>query len=373
MGCYSMIIHSSILLNVTLWFNKMAPMIERPIFIYTMTAGLGDLVVLGTLARWIEESIPGGECFLIHRDNPHIPLWQKKNAHQFFNVYSCAEMLRFVIKMRQLRRKGRVVFGLQMAPGSVQGYFFLRVLQKLGALDYVVDFNLVNADIVTPPRGDYILNQHAHQIMDLCRGLQAEMPQRPLLPFEVPRRTPPSARKLRIGLHPWSRRGHQPAFVWQQSKWLGLVDYLLKRPDVAHISIFGRDNGFERFRHEVMSYLPSDRLSFSPSGSVLELAATIAGLDLLVTVNTGVVHFAYAIDIPMVILNGPSLDLWIPKGEQIIALRDQKAAWHAPDRAMVDDRFSQVGNIRLDEVEAAVARLVDQITGCVRDERMTCG
>jgi hypothetical protein len=344
---------------------------KQPIFIYTMTAGLGDLVVLGTVARWVEESIPGGECFFIHRGNPNIHLWQKKNAHQFFNVYSCAEMLRFVIKMRQLRREGRLVFGLQMAPGSVQGFFFLRVLQKLGTLDYVVDFNIVNADIITPPRGDYILNQHAQQIMDLCRGMTADVPQRPKLPFEVLRRTRIPGEKYHVGLHPWSRRGYEQAFVWQQAKWLGLIECLLKRPDVAHISIFGRDNEFERFRHEVMSNRPSDIISFSPSGSVPELAATIAGLDLLVTVNTGVVHIAYALDIPMVILNGPSLDLWIPKGKMIISAQDRQTMFQAPDRAMDDDRFSQVGNIRLDEVEAAVARLVDQFTGC--DERMTCG
>ena len=62
-------------------------MIERPVFIYTITAGLGDLVVLGTVARWVEESIPGGECFFIHRDNPHIPLWQKK-MHTNFSMFT---------------------------------------------------------------------------------------------------------------------------------------------------------------------------------------------------------------------------------------------------------------------------------------------
>ena len=267
-------------------------------------------------------------------------------------------MLRFVIKMRQLRREGRVVFGLQMAPGSVQGYFFLRVLQKLGALDYVVDFNLVNADIVTPPRGGYILNQHVQQIMDLYQGVQVEIPQRPLLPFEVPRRTPSTARKLRIGLHPWSRRGHQPAFVWQQSKWLGLIHYLEQQPRVGQIVVVGKDDGFDRLQAAVSREVGPAKTSFTPSRSVPELVATLAELDLLVSVNTGVVHIAHALDIPMVILNGPSLDLWIPKGEQIIALRDQKAALQAPDRAMDDDRFSRVGNIGLAQVVGSVENLL---------------
>lgn len=334
--------------------------VEHPVFVYTVTAGLGDLVVMGTVARWIEESLPGAECCFIHRDNPHTPLWQGVGApRQFYNVYSCIEMFRFIRKMRKLRQGGRIVFGLQMAPGSVQGFIFLRFLHKLGVLDYVVDFNLVNADIVTPPRGEYILDWHLNQVLDLLKST-ARVPTRPMLPFAASHMVSKPGEELHVGLHPWSRRGHQGAFVWQESKWFDLIRYLVRHPHVAKVIVFGRDKKFDCFRNKVLSKVNPDKLCFKASDSVPKLAETIAQLDLLVTVNTGVVHIAHAIDIPMIILNGPSLDLWVPKGEKIVSLRDQQAFFQAPDRAVADERFSQVGNIKLDDVTAAVEKALLQ-------------
>lgn len=364
MGCSSMTIHSSILLNVTLWFSKMALMIERPIFIYTMTAGLGDLVVLGTLASWIEQVLPGSDCFFLHRNNSHTYLWQKAGSPQrFYNIYSCSEMFTFVTRVRRLRREGRGVFGLQMAPGSVQGYLFLRLLQKLGLLDYVVDFNLVNADIVTAPKGNYILDHHVHQIIDLCRCANVHPPQRPILPFEVFGGVHTRDEKLCVGLHPWSRRGHEQAFVWQEEKWLELIKFLVRCPAVDKIVIFGKDKGFNSFKDKVHREVQSDKPNFCASNSVVELAESISKFNLLISVNTGVVHIAHALDIPMVILNGPSLDLWIPKGQKIISIRDKKAVFQAPDRAMPDIRFSRVGNIQVDQVIAAIEIQFAQICG----------
>ena len=330
-------------------------MIKRPLFIYTMTAGLGDLVVLGSLDRWITKLLPEARCLFVHRSNPHVSLWQSADApQQFYNLHSPADMVRFIGQARQTRQEGYIAFGLQMAPGSLQGYLFLRGLQTFGAVDYVVDANLINADIITPPQDEYILQRHARQMLTVCGLPEIDLPQRPNLPFTISEHRSSPDGRVRVGLHPWSRRGNQAAFVWQKEKWLALIQYLEQRPAVGEIVIVGKDDGFERFRSTVMMGTAPAKIRFAPSHSVPELVETLTALDLLVSVNTGVVHLAHAVNLPQVILNGPSLDVWIPRGETIIALNDQRAVWQAPDRAMADQRFSQVGNIALDEVQRAV-------------------
>lgn len=331
--------------------------IERPLFIYTMTAGLGDLVVLGSLGRWITNLVPEARCLFVHRNNPHVSLWQSADApQQFYNVHAPADMLRFISQARQARQEGYIAFGLQMAPGSLQGYFFLRGLQKLGAVEYVVDGNLINADIISPPQGEYILQRHARQMLTVCGLPEIDLPQRPILPFTVSKQCSLPDGHVRVGLHPWSRRGNQAAFVWQKEKWLALIQYLEQHPAVGEIVIVGKDDGFDRFRSTVMTDAAPAKIRFAQSRSVPELVATLTALDLLVSVNTGVVHIAHAVNLPQVILNGPSLDLWIPTGEDIIALHDQRAIWQAPDRAMADQRFSQVGNVGMNETIEAIAK-----------------
>lgn len=336
-------------------------MIERPLFIYTMTAGLGDLVVLGSLGRWITNQLPEACCLFVHRNNPHVHLWQLPcSPLQFYNLHSPFEMLKLVKQARNLHRSGYTSFGLQMAPGSLQGYIFLRGLQQLGTVDYVADFNLINADIITPTHDEYILQRHARQMLTLCRSSETSLPKCPMLPFAVSKPCTSLDGRLRIGLHPWSRRGYQSAFVWPQEKWLELIRHLEQHPSVGQIVVVGKDAGFDNFKSTVMTAVTPAKLHFAQSRSVPELVEMLTTLDLLVSVNTGVVHLAHAINLPQVILNGPSLDLWIPKGENIIALHDQQAIWQAPDRAMVDKRFSQVGNIKIEEVVGAVERVLSQ-------------
>lgn len=327
-----------------------------------MTAGLGDLVVLGSLPGWITKQLPQARCLFIHRNNPHVSLWEStKASQQFYNVNAPADMFFLIRQARWLRRQGYTSFGLQMAPGSLQGYLFLRGLKKLGAIEHVVDFNLINADIITPAQSEYILQRHARQMLNVCGLPEIDLPQRPTLPFTVSERRSLPDGHVRVGLHPWSRRGNQASFVWPQEKWLTLIQYLEQRSVVGEIVIVGKDAGFERFRSDVMMKVAPAKIQFIQSHTVPELVRTLTTLDLLVSVNTGVVHLAHAIDLPQVILNGPSLDLWIPKGDDIIALKDQRAVWQAPDRAMADQRFSQVGYIELDEVTRAVGDALEYI------------
>ena len=102
---------------------------------------------------------------MVHRDNKHVEHWPDGDCQNiFFNIYSSREILRFIKSLRSLHQQGYVIFGMQMSPGSLQGFMMHSFLKKIGVLDYIVDFNLINASIITPPKGEYILQLHLNQL-----------------------------------------------------------------------------------------------------------------------------------------------------------------------------------------------------------------
>lgn len=326
----------------------------RPILVYTMTSGLGDFMVLGDLIRKIEKRIPGSHCLIIHRDNPHVRLWPGSDgATRFFSIPSMKELNRFRRCLAAYRKSGHTVFGLQMAPGSLQGFLLYRFLKKCGLLDYIVDFNLINADIITPPKGDYILDLHLNQVAEL---LQIDFPQE-CYHLELPIQSTLHYEKLHesqrfIGIHPWSRRGHLSSFVWPFDKWMKLIQHILSEYPLCLVKIIGRDRSFGAFKDFLLENIGAskERLVFAYSNSVGELVDTIEGLDSLITVNTAVVHIGYALRKQMFILNGPSLDLWVPKGRNIHAIRDKKALFQASDKWEEDGNFGSISRIDVDDV-----------------------
>ena len=314
-----------------------------------MTSGLGDYLIMGDLMRKVETLVPEARCLMVHRNNPHVKLWKYDNhSKRFYDIYKPAQFLRLVLYLQGARRKGYTVFGLQMAPGSIQGFFFNKLLKKLKALDYIVDFNLINADIIIPPRGSYILDLHLNQIKDLFKVEIPEELYNLVLPIEDSNGSKTTANKshMRIGIHPWSRRGHMPSFVWPFEKWLEVIKFLLDKDD-NEISIFGKDMKFESFRDYLQTEIksPSQRIKFIPCNSVKELINVIKTLDLLLSVNTSVVHIGYALNKKMVILCGPSLDIWIPKGDNIKVVSDQEAIFSGSDKYINDNRFPIVTRI----------------------------
>lgn len=338
----------------------------KPVLVYTMTAGLGDVVVLDSLACTLENGIPDSICHIFHRNNPHTALWSKYcRTDRYVNVYRLQELYRGIARLRQYRAEGRMVFGLQMAPGSLQGFVFYCILKKIGAIDFIVDFNLVNADIITPPRGTYIFDRQVNQLCDLLNVTLKVRTPRPVLPFmRESSRSRASRDEVVVGIHPWSRRGHLDAFVWPMDNWLEIIRTLLEQHNKIRIIVFGRDAGFADFRTLVEKNIAgADRVAFEPSSSILQLAATIRSLDLLITVNTGAVHVAYALEIPMLILSGPSLDLWNPEGDAIVSVTDSSALFPSADRSMNDRRFSRVGNIPVADVANSLDLMLQRIMG----------
>ncbi len=329
---------------------------DKALLLYTMTGGLGDLVVMGDLVLKIERQHPGVRCLLVHRGNPHVHLWDADNAgERFFNVYRPGEMFHLIRTLGTFGLRGYRRLGLQMAPGSLQGYALHRLLQRMGRIDYVVDFNLINADIITPRRGEYILDIHLNQAAELLGTEFAPESSVLSIPFGVPAEVRKSAVSVpRVGIHPWSRRGSFRDFVWPLECWTEVVEQLVENG--VEVVLFGKDVQF----YELQRHLEAKRrgkggMFFgSPSASVPELIATMGTLDLLVTVNTAVVHLGLALNKPMVILNGPSLPLWTPRGSSVLVVGDDDALFPGNDRPMDNALFPSIHRIPLERVLTAI-------------------
>lgn len=333
-------------------FNSLA---DQPIvLVYTMTNGLGDYLVMGDLMHKAKLILPQSKCVMVHRANPHILQWPYENDRDiFFNVYSLPDMLRLTKNLSAFRRRGYVIFGLQMSPGSMQGFLLQRCLKYLGSLDYIVDFNLINADVVIAPRGSYILERHLNQLSDLFNVKIPSDYYRLHLPLaswkDLPTIGKTSGRRL-IGIHPWSRR-ESDSFFWPLNRWRELINDLLRHEDMDFV-ILGRDEKFEEFTDSLRRNFADaqKRFHFVPAKSITHLAKTIAELDVLLTVNTAVVHMAYALNKKTVILSGPTLDIWNPHGDHIRIVKDTQASLTGADKPSRDKRLPRVERISVQQV-----------------------
>lgn len=328
-----------------------------------MTSGLGDYIIIGDLMRKVEALISEAKCVTIHRNNPHVILWPYDNPlNRFFNIYNPVEVSRLIFFLKKSRRKGFVIFGLQMAPGSIQGFLMYNLMKKIKIVDYIVDFNLINADIITPPKGDYILDLHLNQVKDLFKIDIPPHFYKLDIPINLTLDKSPSDHKIKkVGIHPWSRRGHLSSFVWPAQKWLEVIKFILENSSYQ-IVIFGRDSEFVSFAEYIKSRITSAvyRVTFIPCNSVSQLIEIIYGLDLLITVNTSVIHIGYALDKKMVILSGPSLNIWIPKGEGIYNINDELALFPASDKHIPDDRFPSVSRIDVSKILPLLSTLLKE-------------
>lgn len=336
-----------------------------PLLLYTMTSGLGDYVVMGDLIRKVERSVPGSRCLIAHRGNPHVNLWRHDDTRKrFFDIYRPLDFTRLIRTLKQSKQEGHTVFGLQMAPGSMQGFFFHSFLKKIKALDYIVDFNLVNADIITPPQGDYILDLHLNQIKNL---LHADVPDgfyKLELPLDV--RNDNNFNKIapgkkRIGIHPWTRLAYKTR-TWPDEEWIFLTRETLKKYGNEYsVVFFGKDKRFNAFKKKLLNAIgdaASDNLIFLPVHTVDEFIQVIKTLDIIVTVSTSTVPIGYALSKKLVILGAATLDIWIPKGENIVCLHDRTALLPASDKFEESAYMPRVANIGVDDVLEGISSYV---------------
>lgn len=339
----------------------------KPLLLYTMTSGLGDYIVMGDLMRKVEQTAPGSRCLMAHRGNPHVNLWKYDDcSERFFNVYRLLELGSLIRTLKNAKKDGYTLFGLQMAPGSLQGFFFHSFLIKIKALDYIVDFNLINADIITPPKGDYILDLHLNQIKQLLRVDISPSLYKLGLPLDIEKMDDKfkdifATRKKLIGIHPWTRLAYKTR-TWPLQKWISLTKQILNKYGSEYsIVFFGRDREFDIFKKKLSDDIPGEfasNLMFLPVHSVDEFINVMKMLDIIITVSTSTVPIGYALDKKLVILGAATLDIWIPKGENIVCLYDRSASLPASDKFEEAPYMPRTANIGVDDVLKGILRHV---------------
>ncbi len=324
----------------------------RTVLLYTMTSGLGDLIVMGDVMQKAERLLPDCRALMVHRGNPHVSLWQKDDHRErFFDIYTIRGWWKMISDLRASRRKGAFVYAIQMAPGSIQGFFLHLFLKRMGCVDCVVDLNLFNADIVYPRRGGYLLELHLNQLADIFHvSIPPEFLQL-TLPFQQGRViNKERGGRFRIGIHPWGRRSFSSSFFWPVEKWKAVIAFLFQKTDVE-VVLLGKDVKFDALRRDLMSMAPDPgRLSCEEACSVEKFVESINDVDLLITVNTASAHIGCALKKPMFILNGPSRDFWIPKAGDIVNFYDSQATFPGMDKISNDPRFPSVSRIPVDDV-----------------------
>jgi ADP-heptose:LPS heptosyltransferase len=261
-------------------------------------------------------------------------------------------------RLRRQKKQGRLILGIPMAPGSLQAFFFFWILKKLGALTYIVDFNLINADVLTPPRRRYIFDRHLAQAAELFR--HPEWMEDTAMPLAIA--CPAITRERpgrRVGFFPWSGRGRLPEFQWPDSRWLELAKLILQSPG-SEIVLLGKDNDLARFERTLRARLPEEmrrRLGSSPALSVQTLVASLQELDCLITVNTSALHLAHALRLPLVALCGSSAEFWLPEGDHVRLVRDARGVLPPSDQYDHDPLQPSLQHIEVLEVYTAFEEL----------------
>jgi ADP-heptose:LPS heptosyltransferase len=331
---------------------------KRVTVVYTMYHHLGDFIVIGGLLKKFDLLEVEFESLVAHRHSPHVSSFAGNSKDRFFNIASIGGFFGLIARLRRQKQRGRLIFGIPMAPGSLQAFFFFWILKKLGALTYIIDFNLNNADVLTPPRRRYIFDRHLAQAAELFQHPEwmedVGMP----LAIACPAITG-SRSSRRIGFFPWSGRGWLPEFQWPDSRWLELAKLILKSSDYE-ITLLGKDHDFARFEQALRSQLSEEmrrRFVSRPAASVQDLAVSLQELDCIITVNTSALHLAHALKLPLVALCGSSAEFWLPAGDHVRIVRDSQGVLPPSDQYHHDPLQPSLQRIEVAEVYSAFEEL----------------
>lgn len=105
----------------------------------------------------------------------------------------------------------------------------------------------------------------------------------------------------RVALHPGSG-GYSPARRWEPAKWAVVADALAQRYG-AHIVLVGTPaDGAEA----VQTLMAAPALNLAGQTTLPQLAAVLAQCDLFLGADSGVMHLAASVGVPLVALFGPS-------------------------------------------------------------------
>lgn len=331
-----------------------------------MFRSLGDFILISNVAARAKKRLEDAEVVIFHRNNPYLKLMNKDYLDvRLFKASSLIGIIRMIFFLRRKRKDGFRIFGLQQAPGSLLGFLALSGLKKLRAADYVVDFNLADADIITFPKASFVFDRHLRQLEDIFHFKFKEDDFKLELPFRisdadrdfVDRIFPNDSRPL-IALHPWSGRRNSHNHAWGSDSCLELVRLLNNKFPEAKIAILGKDKNKEPLSGQISNVAKDGSFLVLPQLTVPQLAYLFKRITVLVTVNSGPMHLAMIQKTKMVVLSGPSLDIWNPPDAADIRVVKPRGNFFPPAEKEERDRiFSAVSDIRAEDVFNALCEL----------------
>jgi len=170
-----------------------------------------------------------------------------------------------------------------------------------------------------PHRPDEAVSLHATQALlrplDILGLSDADPRPRLILPGPAE----PSAVK-RLAAHPGSGGAQKN---WPEPKWAELLNRLAATTDWHFLLIGGEAEG-ERCQRLAAS-LPPDRIRLAQNLPLVELAQTMRSCGAFIGHDSGVTHLAAALDLPGLVLWGPSNPaVWRPMSDRIRLLRDDR-------------------------------------------------
>lgn len=172
-------------------------------------------------------------------------------------------------------------------------------------------------DFAIPHGADVHELQNFQRLLTPFAGLTPLPPQRALKPVgAVPAGI--GAKAPYVVVHPWASGFNFPAREWAQDRWVALIARIAGAGCTVLVAGGPADVARVDALLAACPGLPVQSIAGTPLPG---LAAILAGAQAVVSVNTGVMHLAALLDVPLVALHGPtSRRRWGPLGARSMAL-----------------------------------------------------
>ena len=121
----------------------------------------------------------------------------------------------------------------------------------------------------------------------------------------------------RVAIHPGSG-GYAPARRWEPAKWAAVADALIQRCGAQIILVGAPSDNVDA----VQAAMAGPARNLAGQTTLPQLAAVLAQCDLFLGADSGVMHLAASVDLPVVALFGPSNHLawgpWTPENPSTV-------------------------------------------------------
>jgi lipopolysaccharide heptosyltransferase II len=286
--------------------------------------GAGDVLMATPLLRHLAESLPGAAIDVLvmqgaaARDVLHGNPYVRECLYHDFMRASKMASLRFCSGLR--RRRYDV--SLTVMPQNRFEYnlvsFLIGARRRLG-FDFAIRCGalprlLLTQCIPEDPQAHLIENNLRLASEGLGLAWPEEIPSMELFPTseheagaEAFVETHGLRNRRLIGLHPGTGATKNLALRrWEPAKWAELVRRLSEDDRVTLVLLGSGDETALRQTIRDAASLPADRLLDAPAGSILDTAALMARLELLICCDTLLTHVAAAMGTPEVVIMGPT-------------------------------------------------------------------